>query len=175
MSQRHPIIAITGSSGAGTTTVTRTFDHVFRREGLRAAIVEGDSFHKYDRQGMKVAMAEAAARWGDLPTPPAVEPMHSDPESRASSEAGALPEICRFYGIVIKTHFADHAPSHFHAVYGDHEALLSIETLEMFRGDLPRRAAALVLEWAALHRDELRAGWTLAQAGKPLLPIPPLE
>jgi len=62
MSQRHPIIAITGSSGAGTTTVTRTFDHVFRREGLRAAIVEGDSFHKYDRQGMKVAMAEAAAR-----------------------------------------------------------------------------------------------------------------
>ena len=60
MSQQHPIIAITGSSGAGTTTVTRTFQHVFRREGINAATVEGDSFHKYDRKGMKVAMAEAA-------------------------------------------------------------------------------------------------------------------
>jgi phosphoribulokinase len=60
MSQQHPIIAITGSSGAGTTTVTRTFQHVFRRESLNAAIVEGDSFHKFDRKSMKVAMAEAA-------------------------------------------------------------------------------------------------------------------
>jgi phosphoribulokinase len=60
MSQQHPIIAITGSSGAGTTTVTRTFQHVFRREGLNAAIVEGDSFHKHDRKSMKAAMAEAA-------------------------------------------------------------------------------------------------------------------
>ena len=60
MSQQHPIIAITGSSGAGTTTVTRTFQHVFRRENLNAAIVEGDSFHKYDRNSMKAAMAEAA-------------------------------------------------------------------------------------------------------------------
>jgi phosphoribulokinase len=59
MSQQHPIIAITGSSGAGTTTVTRTFQHVFRRENINAAIVEGDSFHKYDRKSMKVAMAEA--------------------------------------------------------------------------------------------------------------------
>jgi phosphoribulokinase len=62
MSQQHPIIAITGSSGAGTTTVTRTFQHVFRREGIDAAIVEGDSFHKYDRRTMKDAMAEAAKR-----------------------------------------------------------------------------------------------------------------
>jgi phosphoribulokinase len=60
MSQQHPIIAITGSSGAGTTTVTRTFQHVFRRETINAAIVEGDSFHKYDRRAMKSAMAEAA-------------------------------------------------------------------------------------------------------------------
>ncbi|HVO88118.1 MAG TPA: phosphoribulokinase [Casimicrobiaceae bacterium] len=62
MSQQHPIIAITGSSGAGTTTVTHTFEHVFRREGINAAIVEGDSFHKYDRQEMKEAMAAAAKR-----------------------------------------------------------------------------------------------------------------
>ena len=59
MSERHPIIAITGSSGAGTTSVTRTFEAIFRREGVDAAIVEGDSFHRYDRQGMRLAMAEA--------------------------------------------------------------------------------------------------------------------
>jgi phosphoribulokinase len=59
MSTKHPIIAITGSSGAGTTSVTRTFENIFRREGVSAAIVEGDSFHRYDRKSMKVAMAEA--------------------------------------------------------------------------------------------------------------------
>jgi len=61
VSTRHPVIAITGSSGAGTTTVTRTFQHIFRREGLNAAVVEGDSFHRFDRQAMKARMAEAAA------------------------------------------------------------------------------------------------------------------
>jgi phosphoribulokinase len=59
MSRRHPVVAITGSSGAGTTTVTRTFEHIFRREGIAAAIVEGDSFHRYDRAEMKSKMAEA--------------------------------------------------------------------------------------------------------------------
>lgn len=59
MSERHPIIAITGSSGAGTSTVTRTFANIFRREGVKAAIVEGDSFHRYDRKEMKIRMAEA--------------------------------------------------------------------------------------------------------------------
>ncbi|CAG0949295.1 phosphoribulokinase [Burkholderiales bacterium] len=61
MSARHPVVAITGSSGAGTTTVTRTFEHIFRREGIAAAIVEGDSFHRYDRMEMKAKMAEANA------------------------------------------------------------------------------------------------------------------
>ncbi len=59
MSHKHPIVAITGSSGAGTSTVTRTFEHIFRRENISAAVVEGDSFHKFDRKGMKVAMEEA--------------------------------------------------------------------------------------------------------------------
>jgi phosphoribulokinase len=62
MSITHPIIAITGSSGAGTTSVTRTFQHIFRREKINACIVEGDAFHRYDREGMKLAMAEASAR-----------------------------------------------------------------------------------------------------------------
>jgi phosphoribulokinase len=59
MSAKHPVIAITGSSGAGTSTVTRTFAHIFRREKLTAAIVEGDSFHRHDRVSMKAAMEEA--------------------------------------------------------------------------------------------------------------------
>ena len=59
MSVKHPIVAITGSSGAGTTSVTRTFENIFRREGVQAAIVEGDSFHRYDRQEMKREMAKA--------------------------------------------------------------------------------------------------------------------
>jgi phosphoribulokinase len=60
MSAKHPIIAVTGSSGAGTTSVTRTFNWIFRREKINAAIVEGDSFHRYDRAEMKVKLAEAA-------------------------------------------------------------------------------------------------------------------
>ncbi|MEJ2273153.1 MAG: phosphoribulokinase [Woeseiaceae bacterium] len=59
MSHRHPIIAITGSSGAGTTSVTRTFQNIFRREGVNAVIVEGDSFHRFDRKEMKQKMLEA--------------------------------------------------------------------------------------------------------------------
>jgi phosphoribulokinase len=59
MSQLHPIIAITGSSGAGTTSVTRTFQQIFRREGVNAALIEGDSFHRYDRKEMKLRQAEA--------------------------------------------------------------------------------------------------------------------
>ncbi|MFA7268440.1 MAG: phosphoribulokinase [Sterolibacterium sp.] len=60
MSAKHPVVAITGSSGAGTTSVTRTFQHIFRRESIAPALVEGDSFHRYDRQAMKQAMTDAA-------------------------------------------------------------------------------------------------------------------
>jgi phosphoribulokinase len=59
VSERHPIIAITGSSGAGTTSVTRTFENIFRRENVKAAVIEGDSFHRYDRKEMKSKAAEA--------------------------------------------------------------------------------------------------------------------
>jgi phosphoribulokinase len=61
MSQKHPIISVIGSSGAGTTTVKHTFEQIFRREGVKAATIEGDAFHRYDRAGMRKAMADAAA------------------------------------------------------------------------------------------------------------------
>jgi phosphoribulokinase len=62
MSDKHPIIAVTGSSGAGTTSVSRTFNWIFRRERINAVMVEGDSFHRYDREEMKQQLAQAAAR-----------------------------------------------------------------------------------------------------------------
>ncbi len=59
-----------------------------------------------------------------------------------------MPEIARFYGIVIKVFFGDHPPPHFHAIYGEHNALVDVESLEIIEGDLPSRAQKLVLEWA---------------------------
>ncbi|MCU0836263.1 MAG: phosphoribulokinase [Chromatiaceae bacterium] len=59
MSKKHPVVAVTGSSGAGTTTVKRAFEHIFYRDGIKAAVIEGDSFHRYDRAEMKVEMAKA--------------------------------------------------------------------------------------------------------------------
>ena len=61
MSKQHPIVAVTGSSGAGTSTVKRAFEHIFRREGINPAVIEGDSYHRFDRMTMKVKMAEATA------------------------------------------------------------------------------------------------------------------
>jgi hypothetical protein len=86
-----------------------------------------------------------------------------------------MPEICRFFGIVIKMFYNDHQPSHFHAEYSGSDALILIGSLEIYRGELPRRALALVLEWAALNRNELRRNWQLAQGGGSPQPIPPLE
>jgi hypothetical protein len=82
-----------------------------------------------------------------------------------------MPEITRFYGIIIKLFFADHPPPHFHAVYGEHVGLFSIETLEMIEGDLPNRAKKLVLEWADTYKGDLREMWESQEFHK----LPPLE
>jgi phosphoribulokinase len=68
MSIKHPIVAVTGSSGAGTTTVKRSFEHIFRREKITAAVIEGDSMHRYDRAQMKEVIAETEARNEQAPT-----------------------------------------------------------------------------------------------------------
>lgn len=86
-----------------------------------------------------------------------------------------MPEISRFFGIVIKMFYNDHLPAHFHAEYEEHEALIEIDTLAVYRGDLPRRALALVLEWAALHRAQLKQDWDLARTGQPPERIAPLD
>jgi hypothetical protein len=82
-----------------------------------------------------------------------------------------MPEISRFYGIVIKLFFGDHPPPHFHAVYGEYNALFNIETLEMIEGDLPPRAMNLVIEWATQEQNELLKIWNLQEFRK----LPPLK
>ena len=67
-----------------------------------------------------------------------------------------LPTLSIFFGIVVRMYYDDHPPPHFHAIYGEHEAKIGIETLELFEGKLPRRALGMVLERAELHQQELR-------------------
>lgn len=81
-----------------------------------------------------------------------------------------MPEIARFYGIIIKLFFGDHPPPHFHAVYGEYMGLFNLETLEMIEGDLPSRASKLVVEWATMYQTELREMWDKQEFHK----LPPL-
>jgi hypothetical protein len=86
-----------------------------------------------------------------------------------------MPRISDFFGVSISMYFNDHSPPHFHAEYGDDEASFLIDTLELERGALPRRARAMVVEWASLHRSELLADWEKAREGLPLDDIDPLD
>ena len=85
-----------------------------------------------------------------------------------------MPEISRFLGIVIGMYYNDHAPPHFHAYYGGFAITVRISD-GVVEGRFPRRALNLVLEWYALHRDELQEDWDLARERKPLRSIDPLE
>ena len=86
-----------------------------------------------------------------------------------------MPVISTFFGIVIRMFYQEHRPPHFHAEYGEYAAELSIGTMEVLRGNLPQRVLGLVLEWAAIHRDEWRTNWINARVKEPLNPIAPLE
>ena len=72
-------------------------------------------------------------------------------------------------------YFSDHQPPHFHAIYGEHEALIAIADGTFVRGDLPRTARRLVREWLELRRDELAANWERAQEPEALQPVEPLR
>ncbi len=87
MSRKYPVVAVTGSSGAGTSTVKTAMEHIFRREGIKAAVVEGDSFHRYDRGSMKEAVAKAQAAGTPL--------SHFGPEGNVFDK---LEELFRNYG-----------------------------------------------------------------------------
>ena len=85
-----------------------------------------------------------------------------------------MPEISRFLGIVIAIFYRDHEPAHFHAIYGDFEITVEIES-GVVNGQFPKRALSHVLEWYELHQTELLEDWHLAREKVPLKKIPPLE
>ena len=86
-----------------------------------------------------------------------------------------MPELSRFFGIVIGIFYREHGRPHFHAVYAEFEAVIDIETGEVISGELPKRALSLVSEWRNDHFAELQENWELARQHQPLKKIPPLE
>lgn len=82
-----------------------------------------------------------------------------------------MSELARFYGLIIRMYYDDHPPPHFHVQYGEHRAKVAIESLAVLRGYLPARALGLVVEWAALHREELLDRWHAAENREEILRI----
>ncbi|AUB34571.1 hypothetical protein COO91_00398 [Nostoc flagelliforme CCNUN1] len=86
-----------------------------------------------------------------------------------------MPEISRFFGIIITMYYNDHPPPHFHVRYNNQKAIVSIQTLEILEGELTARLFKLVTEWAILHQVELMEDWELARDNQTLEKISPLE
>jgi hypothetical protein len=86
-----------------------------------------------------------------------------------------MPELSRFFGIVIRIFYREHGRAHFHAAYGEHKAVFDIQTGQVISGKLPKRVRALVQEWYALHEAELVENWNLARQHLPGRKIRPLE
>ncbi len=86
-----------------------------------------------------------------------------------------MPTISMFYGILIQMYWDEHAPPHFHAIYGEFKATIDIRSLTISEGNLPRRASQLVLDWAELHQKELLDDWDLCQVKQQPKPIEPLK
>ena len=101
--------------------------------------------------------------------------MSSDQRGWMVFRGPAMPEISRFFGVSIRMYFDDHNPPHFHAIYGDAEAELGIEPIALLRGRFPRRAFGMVMEWAAVHQQELLANWDQMRNAQPPNRIDPLD
>lgn len=85
-----------------------------------------------------------------------------------------MPRISFFYGIIILMNFADHAPAHFHAWYGEYKVTVTIKD-GIVKGEMPARALSMILEWLNIHRQELLDNWEKAQRGDELDKIEPLK
>jgi hypothetical protein len=86
-----------------------------------------------------------------------------------------MPELSRFFGIVVRLHYADHNPPHFHATYHGQTVEVDIRTLAIMEGRIAARALGLVMEWAAEHQVELADDWRRASSGEPIVRIAPLS
>jgi hypothetical protein len=86
-----------------------------------------------------------------------------------------MPEISRFFGIIVTMYYNDHPPPHFHVRYGQQKAIISIQSLEILEGKLSSRVLGFIKEWALEHQSELLENWELARQNQPLEQIEPLE
>lgn len=86
-----------------------------------------------------------------------------------------MPELSRFFGIIIRMYYDDHLPPHFHAIYSNQEAQILINPIAVLNGDISRRALSMVFEWAALHQQELQENWDRLQKEEPSVKIEPLD
>ncbi|NQT11200.1 MAG: DUF4160 domain-containing protein [Planctomycetes bacterium] len=86
-----------------------------------------------------------------------------------------MPEVSRFFGISIRMYFDDHNPPHFHAIYNDTEAEVGFNPIALLRGKLPRRALGMVMEWTAVHQQELLDNWELLRSDQTPRKIDPLD
>lgn len=85
-----------------------------------------------------------------------------------------MPTISRFYGIIIRMFYNDHSPSHFHAVYGEYELIVGISPITILEGTAPNRVRSMVLEWTALHQQDLLDNWKRCRDGEVPLTVEPL-
>ncbi len=85
-----------------------------------------------------------------------------------------MPQISKFFGIIILMYYDEHNPPHFHATYGDYKAEIGIKELNILIGKLPSRVLGLVIEWASMHQAELLANWSHIEKGEPIEKIAPL-
>lgn len=85
-----------------------------------------------------------------------------------------MPEISRFYGLIILMNFKDHNPPHFHVWYGDYKAIITIND-GVVKGEMPERAQKMIFDWLEIHKQELMFDWNLAQLGEELMKIEPLK
>lgn len=86
-----------------------------------------------------------------------------------------MPVISEFYGIIIRMFYNDHAPPHFHAIYGEFELIVGVSPIKLLEGKAPNRVKSMVLEWAALHQTELIENWERCRKPEQPLLIEPLE
>ena len=86
-----------------------------------------------------------------------------------------MPQVSRFFGIIIAMFYDEHNPPHFHAIYGDYNAEIEINGLSVLAGKLPSRALGLVIEWASQHQHELLENWNRIEKGQTIKKIAPLD
>jgi hypothetical protein len=86
-----------------------------------------------------------------------------------------MPEISRFYGIVIQFFYKEHLPPHLHATYGEYRIQVDINNISVLSGEMPRKGLNLIFEWVEIHQKELLEIWTLAKQEKPLPKVEPLK